>query len=331
MAGVRVGNRIVGADSPVTVGWDNVERVEGGAFKKAFFTYFQPVMLFAAIAFWYYAPNEIAVASTGFKIFIGFSIFLMLLEWINPRYGSWNITWKEFATDIFYLGMGMTVVTMMELYWGADAITEWVQGAFDWESFAWFVALPLLVQALAISLIFDFGQYWMHRGMHNWQPLWIFHAPHHYITQLNVYKGSVGHPIELFLIGLGVGGFFDFLPRAFLIAGAIGLMVGSYQHINTRFNSPRWWRFLFNTTDHHSVHHSQDYEGTRSNYGTIWIIFDRMFGTCVDGEAELLGMEGGRRMKISETMVFPWTEGRKAWRDWIAQRREAKQITGLES
>lgn len=330
MGGVQVGKRIIGADAPVTVGWANIGCVEGGPFKRLFFSYFQPVFLFAMIAFWYYAPNEIAVASTAFMIAIGFQFFLQGLEWVNPRYGHWRLTWKEFATDAFYVGMGFTVVNMAENHFGDGVMIEAIQGAFEWESFGWFVALPLLVQALLISLIFDFGQYWMHRGMHNWQPLWIFHAPHHYITQLNVFKGAVGHPIELFLIGLGVGGFFDFLPRAFLLAGAIGLSVGIYLHINVRFNSPRWWRFLFNTTEHHSVHHSLDYEATRSNYGNIWIIFDRMFGTCVDGEAEHLGMEGGRRMDVGETMIFPWTEGRKVWREWRAksgQDREAARLS----
>lgn len=73
---------------------------------------------------------------------------------------------------------------------------------------------------------------------------------HHYITQLNINKGAVGNPVELILIGIGIGGFFDFLPRAVLIAGTIGSAVGTYQHINVRFNTPRWWRFLFNTTEH---------------------------------------------------------------------------------
>ena len=36
-----------------------------------------------------------------------------------------------------------------------------------------------------------------------------------------------------------------------------------------------------------------------------------MFGTCVDGEAELLGMEGGRKMSIRENMTFPFSEGWK--------------------
>lgn len=322
MSGVRVGNRIIGAEAPVTVGWENIGRVEGGPAKQFIFTYFQPTVLFAVLAFWYYAPNSIAVASTAIWIGISFKLFLLGLEWVNPRYDSWRLTWKECATDLFYVGLGYTLLRMVDNYIGDGVIIEAVQGSFDWDKFSWFTELPLLVQALMISLIFEFGQYWMHRGMHNWHPLWLTHAPHHYITQLNINKGAVGNPIELFLIGLGVGGFFDFIPRAFLLAGAIGLTVGIYQHINVRFNSPRWWRFLFNTTEHHSVHHSQDYEATRSNYGASWIIFDRLFGTCVDGEAELLGMEGGRRMPINETMTFPFTEGYKSIKSRIRDRRQ---------
>lgn len=328
MAGVQVGKRIIGADAPVTVGWENIGRVQGGPFKQAFFTYFQPAVLFALIAFWYYAPNEWALASVGIWIGLGFKVLLLALEWVNPRYRSWQLTWKEFATDLFYVGLGYTALRMISGYFGDDVMIEAIQGAMDWDKFTWFIGLPLLVQAILISMIFDFGQYWMHRGMHNWYPLWLTHAPHHYITQLNINKGAVGNPIELFLIGLGIGGFFDFLPRAFLIAGAFGMAVGTYQHINVRFNTPRWWRFMFNTTEHHSVHHSQDYEATRSNYSGTWILWDRLFGTCVDGEAELLGMEGGRRMDIGETMVFPFTQ---AWKDMKARREQRQGLGGASA
>jgi sterol desaturase/sphingolipid hydroxylase (fatty acid hydroxylase superfamily) len=320
MDGVRVGNRIIGADSPVTVGWENIPKVEGGPFKRAFFTWFQPTMLLALVAFWYYAPNDIAKASTAIWIGIGVKLFMMALEVMSPRHTSWNITWKELVTDLFYVGISYTLVRLAGKYFGDDAMIELIRNAFDWSTFAWFVALPLLLQAFLISFIFDFGQYWMHRGMHNWHPLWLTHAPHHYITQLNVHKGAVGNPVELFLIGLGIGGFFDFLPRAFLLAGSLGLAVGIYQHINVRFNSPSWWRFLFNTTEHHSVHHSQDYEGSRSNYSGTWIFIDRMFGTCVDGEAEVLGMEGGRRMSVGETMVYPFTEGWRSFKERFGRR-----------
>jgi len=312
MDGVRVGKRMIGDQSPVTIGWENIPRVEGGPIKRHFFTWFQPAALFALIAFWYYAPNSIATASTAIAIGIGFKALLLALEWVNPRHDSWRLTWKELVIDLFYVGLGFTILRMIDGYIGDGAMIEAMQGLFHWEKFRWFMGLPLFVQAFLISFIFDFGQYWMHRGMHNWHPLWLTHAPHHYITQLNVNKGAVGNPVELFLIGLGVGGFFDFLPRAALLAGTFGLAVGTYQHINVRFNTPRWWRFLFNTTEHHSLHHSQDYEASRSNYAGTWIIIDRLFGTCVDGEAELLGMEGGRKMSIRETMTYPFTEGWKS-------------------
>lgn len=323
MTGVRVGNRVIGAQSPVTVGWENIPRVEGGPLKLFFFTWFQPAVLFGLVAFWYYAPNSIAKASTAIGIGIGFRVLLLALEFAAPRHDSWRLTWKEAVTDLFYVGIGYTLVGMMESFLGADVVIGFLQSSFDWDKFAWFTGLPLLVQALMISFLFDFGQYWMHRGMHNWYPLWLTHAPHHYITQLNINKGAVGNPVELFLIGLGVGGFFDFLPRAALLAGTLGLAVGSYQHINVRFNTPRWWRFVFNTTEHHSVHHSQDFEGSRSNYAGTWIIIDRMFGTCVDGEAELLGMEGGRRMTIGETMVYPFIEGWNSIKERFGRRRTA--------
>ncbi|MBB3861530.1 sterol desaturase/sphingolipid hydroxylase (fatty acid hydroxylase superfamily) [Novosphingobium hassiacum] len=322
MDGIRVGNRIIGTQAPVTIGWENIPRVEGGPVKQFVFTHFQPAVLFALIAFWYYAPNSIAKASTAIGIGIAFKVLLLALEWVNPRYRSWQLTWKELVTDLFYVGLGYTILRMVDNYIGDGVIIEAIQNSFDWDKLSWFTGLPLLVQAFAISFMFDFGQYWMHRGMHNWYPLWLPHSVHHYITQLNINKGAVGNPVELFLIGLGIGGFFDFLPRAALLAGALGMAIGTYQHINVRFNTPRWWRFLFNTTEHHSLHHSQDFEATRSNYAGSYIFIDRIFGTCIDGEAELLGMEGGRRMSIREQMTFPFTEGWKTIQEKRAKRRQ---------
>lgn len=321
MEGVRVGKRLIGTQAPVTIGWENIPRVQGGPVKQFVFTWFQPAALFALILFWFYAPNSIAKASTAIGIGIGFKVLLLGLEWVNPRYDSWRLTWKELVTDLFYVGLGYTLLRMVDNYIGSGVAVSAVQHALNWDKFAWFMGLPLLVQAFLISFIFDFGQYWMHRGMHNWYPLWLPHSVHHYITQLNINKGAVGNPVELFLIGLGVGGFFDFLPRAALMAGAIGMAIGTYQHINVRFNTPRLWRYLFNTTEHHSLHHSQDFEASRSNFSNTYIFIDRMFGTCVDGEAELLGMEGGRRMSIREQMTYPFTEGWKAIRERFGRGR----------
>lgn len=320
MDGIRVGKRVIGRQSPVTIGWENIPKVEGGPIKLFFFTYFQPIVLFGLILFWLYAPNSIAKASTAVWISVGFKAILLGLEWVNPRYRSWQLTWKELVTDLFYVGLGYTLIKYIENYVGSDSIAEYIRDYFHFNKLNWFMGLPILTQAFLISFIFDFGQYWMHRGMHNWYPLWLPHSVHHYITQLNVNKGAVGNPLELFLIGLGMGGFFDFAPRAFLLAGAMTMAISIYQHINVRFNTPRWWRYLFNTVEHHSLHHSLDFEASRSNFANTYIFIDRIFGTCVDGEAELLGMEGGRRMSVREQMTYPYLQAFKAVREKIRKR-----------
>ena len=71
-------------------------------------------MLFSLVAFWYYAPNSIAKASTAIAIGIGFRLFLQVLELLFPRHDSWRITWKELATDLFFVGVSYTMVNLAE-------------------------------------------------------------------------------------------------------------------------------------------------------------------------------------------------------------------------
>lgn len=282
-----------------------VTGVQGGPVKRFIFTHFQPAILVAMILFWTFAPDSIAKASVAVGIGIVFKIALLGMERISERHAHWRLTWKELASDLFYVGMSYTLIKYAGKHFGDDAIIDAIKHYFHLKT-AWAGQIPILFQALAILLIFDFGQYWMHRGMHNWTPLWLTHAPHHHITQLNALKGSVGNPIELFLIGLGIGGFFDFLPRAALLAGGIGMAIGAYTHANIRFNTPRWWSFLFNTVEHHSLHHSPDYDSSRTNYANTFIFIDRIFGTCRDSEAVQVGLDDCRRLGIKEQMVYPF-------------------------
>lgn len=324
MDGIRVGKRVIGAQSPVTVGWENIPRVEGGPVKQFVFTWFQPTMLFALIAFWYYAPNSIATASTGIAIGIGFKALLLSLEWVNPRYDSWRLTWKELCTDLFYVGLGYTLLKLVDVYIGDEVVIEAVRGAFDWEKFAWFTGLPLLLQAFLISFIVEFGQYWMHRLMHNWTPFWLTHAPHHHLTQLNAAKGAVGNPIELFLISLSVVALFDLQKTAVFAAYGTMTVISVFAHANVRADPPRWYAFFFTTIRHHSLHHSTDYDATRSNYGNSLILLDRIFGTYRDGEGVIVGQDERRRLSIWEQTVFPF---RPAFDRYRARREKVASRT----
>ncbi|MEO0872487.1 MAG: sterol desaturase family protein, partial [Pseudomonadota bacterium] len=168
--------------------------------------------------------------------------------------------------------------------------------------------LPFLVQVVMVMLIYEFGQYWMHRFMHNNEVLWSTHAPHHHVTQLNALKGFIGNPIELFLISLSVLALLDFDGNA-IFAGLFSLnAIALYAHANIKSNPPIWFSFFFTTIRHHSLHHTAlSYEDTRCNYGNSVILWDRVFGTFKEGESEVVGQDDRRRLSIAEQWMFPIT------------------------
>ena len=170
---------------------------------------------------------------------------------------------------------------------------------------AWAMHLPFLVQVALVIFLIEFGQYWMHRLMHNYTPFWLTHAPHHHITQLNAMKGAVGNPIELFLISLSVVTLFDLPLAAEFCAFNVLAVVSTFNHANTRCDPPGWYAFFFTTIQNHSLHHSVEYENTRCNYGNSLILLDRIFGTFREGEGEIVGQDERKRLSIREQFMFP--------------------------
>ena len=158
--------------------------------------------------------------------------------------------------------------------------------------------------------------------MHNVTPFWLTHAPHHHLTQLNAAKGAVGNPIELFLISLSVLALFDFSETALFCAFSIGTVVSTFAHANVRSNPPRLYSFFFTTIQHHSLHHSVDYESTRCNYGNSLIVIDRMFGTFRAGESSVVGQDERKRLSIVEQTLFPFQPLIARYRARQAQPRD---------
>jgi sterol desaturase/sphingolipid hydroxylase (fatty acid hydroxylase superfamily) len=265
-----------------------------------------PATVAAILAFWGLAPA--AWTETPWAIMlvgVGTIIFVQLLELVFERHEGWRINAKELLTDIFYVvlvfgGIGtLTEVLinspLLELKQSLGIATPWL------------AALPFLVQVLIVILVFEFGQYWMHRAMHNWTPLWLTHAPHHHVTQLNAMKGFIGNPIELFLISIGVISLLDVdtnaLFAAFTASGAIAI----YAHANVRADPPIWYGYVFTTIRNHSLHHTAlSYEDTRCNYGNSVILWDRIFGTYREGESEVVGQDERKRLSIKEQWLFPF-------------------------
>jgi len=274
-----------------------------GAMKKTVFTLLQPVTLGLIVLFWASAP-----ASLGEKtwvvtaVSIGTLAMVQALEFVNERHASWRLDLREFLTDCFYLILFFAVIAKLETMLVEEPLAS-VKHALGITT-AWAMHMPFVVQVAFAFFLIEFGQYWMHRLMHN-SFLWWTHAPHHHITQLNAMKGLVGNPLELFLVSLSVIAFFDLPLNAVFCAFNIDGAIAAFAHANIRFHTPRWYAFFFTTVEAHSLHHTVGFTETRCNYANALILVDRMFGTFRQGEAEVVGQDERKRLRIRQQFLFP--------------------------
>ncbi|WP_298173388.1 sterol desaturase family protein [Novosphingobium sp.] len=264
-----------------------------------------PATLVAVVAFWYFAPvSVVANPWTSLVVNAVVTAFVLGLELLFERHEGWRINRQEFFTDLFYFVLINTVIGRMAFILSEAPLRSLKE---SWGiATPWVTEMPFLAQVALVVFLWEFGQYWMHRLMHNWEPFWLTHAPHHHITQLNAMKGAVGNPIELFLISLGIVALLDVSPAAYLCAFAVTNVVATYAHANVKSNPPLFYSYFFTTIRHHSFHHSVGYENTRCNYGNSLILIDRMFGTYKEGEGILVGQDDRRRLTIWEQFVFPF-------------------------
>jgi sterol desaturase/sphingolipid hydroxylase (fatty acid hydroxylase superfamily) len=285
--------------------------------KKTVFNLLPPAMVGLVILFWYQIPAA-WVENTATVIIASAVITLTVLglEFVHERHEGWRMNKREFFTDLFYVVLSATVIS-----WASDTFANDPLAAAKHAlgiTTQWAAHLPFVSQVGMVVFLFEFGQYWMHRLMHNNALFWSTHAPHHHLTQLNAMKGAVGNPIELFLISLSILALFD-LPKAALLAGfGVTAVVSTFAHANVRSDPPIWYSFFFTTIRHHSLHHTAlSYEDTRCNYGNSLILLDRIFGTYREGESSVVGQGERKRLSIKEQFLFPfqpWIEAYRAKR-----------------
>lgn len=278
---------------------------QGSSWKDRAFNLAPPVMLAAVLLFWSLGPK--ALLDNPWTLTVTSPLIMLVvlgMEFVHERHAGWRINRREFLTDLFYVVLSATVIT-----WLTTTLAENPLGALKASlgiSTLWIARLPWLVQVVVAFSLYEFGQYWMHRLMHNAQPFWLTHAPHHHITQLNAAKGAVGNPIELFLISLSVLALLDFDKTALFAAANVGGVVSTFAHANVKADPPIWYSYFLTTIRNHSLHHSVDYENTRCNYGNSLILLDRIFGTYREGEGIFVGQDERRRLSILEQTLFPF-------------------------
>jgi len=192
--------------------------------------------------------------------------------------------WRAYLASLAdALGRQYVVLPFLSLSLAAPAVQ------FAWSHRLLTVPLDTAAAVAVLVITQDLSYYWFHRCSHRVRWFWATHAVHHSSNELNLgaaYRfGWTGR-----LTGAGV--FYvpmiwlGFAPAAVGIAGTLALL---YQ-----FWLPTEWipklgplEYVLNTPSHHRVHHAANPEYLDRNYGGIFIVFDRLFGTFAAERVDL--------------------------------------------
>ncbi len=129
-------------------------------------------------------------------------------------------------------------------------------------------------------VVYDFCYYWLHRLGHERNILWAAHSVHHQSEEYNLSTAlrqtSTGFLLSwIFYLPLAVLG----VPLAvFITVAALNLLYQFWVH--TR-HIPKlgWYEGFFVTPSNHRAHHAQNPLYMDRNYGGVFILWDRLFGT----------------------------------------------------
>ncbi len=183
--------------------------------------------------------------------------------------------------------------------------------------------IPNTWWAWVLAIILDdFLYYWFHRISHESRFWWNFHVVHHSSKHYNL---SVA--VRQSWFGNAVAWMF-FIPMAFLgFPLWMRLTVHGFNLIYQFFIHTKFveklglLEFVLNTPSHHRVHHGVNNQYLDKNYGGIFIIWDRLFGTFVEETEE------PRYGIIKPIRSFNWLWiNTHAWFEMFAAMRAKKTL-----
>lgn len=149
-------------------------------------------------------------------------------------------------------------------------------------------SLPFFVQVLLGLLLNDFLIWISHVLLHKNPILWSFHAVHHSQEHMNVLTSDRGHPVDqIFSRLLSFVPLLVFSPGLPTLATVVVLQeaMQRFIHSNVRLNFGILGYILV-SPQFHRVHHSFDERHRDKNFGTIFSIWDHLFGTAYAGTTE---------------------------------------------
>lgn len=215
-------------------------------------------------------------------ILIGGLSFFWILENKFSLFRFKYKKWKHAFPNLFFTAT--TIVINFFLAFMLLNVSDWVV-AKQFGLLNWIPESPIWINIFFGILFLDLvGAYLPHWLEHKIKPLWMIHLVHHSDHHVDTTTANRHHPFESLIR------FIFTLFGVFLIGANIGIVMlyQSLSLISTQFNHANiklpkkvdlFLSYLFVSPDMHKTHHHYRLPYTDSNFGNIFSIWDRLFGT----------------------------------------------------
>lgn len=253
-------------------------------------------------------------------ILIGGIAFFWMAEYIVPLFNFKYNKIKHAGINIFFTLT--TIVINFALAFILLKSAEWAVNN-NFGILQLLPEMPLWAYTIVGLLLLDLiGAWFVHWTEHKVKWMWKFHLVHHSDTNVDTTSANRHHPGESVFR-------FLFTTAGIVIAGAPMWMVFMYQAISvllSQFNHaniviPKWLdnaiSWVIVSPDMHKVHHHYVLPYTDSNYGNIFSIWDRLFGTymTLDRDKIIYGidthMQPEENARLGSLLKIPFEAYRK--------------------
>ena len=222
-------------------------------------------------------------------ILVGGITFFWLLEGAVPLFRFSYKKWRHALPNLFFTLT--TIIVNFALAFLLLKTADWTV-TNDFGIINWLPEMPLWLYVLLGVLLLDLvGAYLAHYVEHKVKPLWMIHLVHHTDHNVDTTTANRHHPLEsmirfgftlagVALIGTPVGIVF--------LYQSLSLVATQFSHANIKLPKKvdRTLSWILVSPDMHKVHHHYRLPYTDSNYGNIFSVWDRLFGTYMEYDRE---------------------------------------------
>jgi sterol desaturase/sphingolipid hydroxylase (fatty acid hydroxylase superfamily) len=254
---------------------------------------------------WAWAQTWLALDARQLIFVVATPVFIgvTLWEYLRIKNDPVLMDGRE-AVRNFLLGAGYQVTEL--LFAGLIAFPVYAFAYYHRVAtieFSWAVGLLLFV-------LVDFTFYWFHRASHRVRWLWCTHVTHHSSERMNFSTAMRQNATNIFN-----GGWLFYVPLAFIgfnpvwigICFALSLVYQFFIHTTLVTKLHPAIEFVFNTPNHHRVHHASNEGYIDTNYAGVFIVWDRLFGTFAEEQAGKPIRYGITRPVHSDSLWVMWT------------------------